>query len=235
MVPKLKLPRTSRPVVVVMMAVFIVLLCARLASAQEAVPAAISFGQVVLDDQIEAVLQKHNARPYAVYMSAGEMTGVHRVPYDTAALTVLHDARAHTAAVARESLRSTTQSLQAFVNQLDRQTFVASSPEMVEKGRSRLRQNQHSYTLAEASEHNKPLVYAVEVLVSASAVPALAREPLVERVSMGAVFLGRPIVDRPEPPSKRGYRPLETLTPSEIYDELRRAATRARQEVKLDQ
>lgn len=195
-----------------------------------AVPMAISFDRPLPDTEIVQLLRMYGAEPYAVYMTTGSLSGVHRTALENASEDLLQEARERSAHGADEAYQSSVEDLEVFLSETPRERFLASA-DLQAQGKSRLRNREEDRILRESARSEAPLVYALEVLVQPSKASALAADPLVKQSSVGTLVKSRAVVNRPKAPTlRRPAAHLEKLTPAALYDEIKRVATVDREE-----
>lgn len=186
------------------------------------VAAQLSFGHVLSDTEISAVLARHSAMPRAAFIYIAGLSATHRVYGDMQAEAFLQQAR-------QQFAKSLDESINENLKNIDR--FVATNPEETIRDSSGLQQQARSLLVIrdqllkarQAVGAAQPLVFAIEVQGAAEEIEGLRREALVVGLER------KPEMTRlsPEQPAPATRGLMRSLKPSEYKGPYRNATLEA--------
>ena len=187
------------------------------------VPVALGFGRTLPDSAVAELLDRHDLRPYVVYLSAAGTRGEHWRDRSRASLEVLAEAREQTFAQLRTSLCAQRGRARAMLSAGD-----AGADPLYREVLARFVTLQK--TLPEI-ERGAPLVFGVEAVGGIAGARAVGRDPAVAsyepgwRGEIGGVDTA--IVPQPPAPPEEplpAHAEIAALTPEEVRARMERLA-----------
>lgn len=175
-------------------------------SPTEPLPANLSFGRLVSDEQAVQLVRRNGVTPVAIYMYADGLWATHRVSIAKASAASIPEARRNVIEMMRKGLRSAQPRAQRLTQEAaagavrddaadhrNATSFLA----VIERERSVIR----------SAVSGKPMIYAIDVIGDASSIRSIMADALVASAEPAFKVDGRTRVPRARPPSNalRGF------------------------------
>src|SRR5687768_15028536 len=139
--------------------------------------ASVGFGTVLPDEQIIAMLRRHDVLPYAIYFTLPGASGIHRVPADSARIRLITEMRTVRARESRSYPCGLISQL-AMMRSANRNVRPAAG-ERDEPARRRLTEIRNATSVATRLMRGEPAIHGLKVTGSEANLRRLAADPLV--------------------------------------------------------
>jgi hypothetical protein len=190
---------------------------------EEAIPVTISFQEAISEAEALKFVQTYAAKPYAIYMSACGLSGVHRVSEFQASEQIISEAREEAIRIHKRALGQFTLGIVALAKNSSFDEFNKLSYLQREAKKLVYRADQ-AKNVEKAAEEDRPIIYGLELLVMPDQLISLRTDQRVALAEKGSWLKGRsimPIATLPLSLAGQSWpESTEGWTTARLYDEI---------------